>query len=247
MKRIFITIVAAWSLCLPAGAQQAESAKNIYYAGREDTKPTPARKRRGRIGAMVKTELQRDGKAHMVPPSSTFRSGDRLRLHIRINRSGYLTVLNQGTRGDLQLLYPKTVKDARTPITPTKDFTIPTTSGRWLKFDEVTGNERLIVMLSAQPIPDVLGALNAIENGGGNPARPPGNPSAAPTQEQEIVDAMNSKAFRGAIEESTNRDLTEVEEAEAEDGQPAAFAVSSSSNANLRKPIVYRLTLKHAR
>lgn len=231
MKRIFITLLAGLSLCLPVGAQQDESARNIYYAGRNNHRPNGARQRQGRIGTMVKTELQRDGKAYVVPPSSTFLSGDYLRLHIEINRPGYLTVLNEGTRGNLQLLYPKTVQDARTPITPTRDFTVPTISGRWLKFDEVTGNERLIVLLSARPLPDVLNALTAVENGKG----------------VNIDKMLSTDAFCGQIEESTSKDLTEVEDATAEDGQPAAFAVSSSSNASLRKPIVWRLTLKHAR
>jgi Domain of unknown function (DUF4384) len=240
MKRIFIAMLAALSLCLPVRGQQDESAKNIYYAGQDESKPNPAgqrRRRPGRIGAMVKTELQRDGKASFVAPSSTFRSGDRLRLHIEVNRPGYLTVLNQGTRGDLQLLYPKSVRDANAPITPTRDFTIPATSGRWLMFDQVTGQERLIVVLSAQPIPDVLRALGAAESGGDVPP---------PSQKQEIVDSLNSKSFRDQIEASTSKDLTEVEDAPAADGQPAVFAVSSNANAALRKPIVYRLTLRHA-
>ncbi len=224
MKRMMITFIYVLAIILPVIAQEEESARNIYYKGKQTVQGRP----KGRIGTMVRIERKRSEQdpAMWVSSATGFSSGDRIRLHIHVNRPGYLTVFNQGTRGDLQLIYPKKLDDARTMISPTLDFTIPTSSKKWLEFDEVPGTERMVIMLSAKPLPEVVIAL------GGDPGRSGG---------------INSEAFRGQIEESTSRDLTEVEECPAEDGQPAIFAVSTAGNSGLRRPIVYRLSLKHMR
>ncbi len=225
MKRLMITFIFALTMILPVTAQEEDSARNIYYKGKQTVKGRPSPK--GRIGTMVRIERKRGeaGPAGWVSSATSFRSGDWIRLHIRVNRPAYLTVFNQGTSGDLQLIYPKKAEDARSRISPTLDFTVPTNKSKWLEFDEVPGTERMVIMLSKAPLTEVLVALGG---GSGRDGK------------------INSESFRSQVEESTSRDFTEVEESTAEeDGQPAIFAVPSASNVALGKPIVYRLSLRH--
>jgi hypothetical protein len=240
MKSLFITLCIALSLCLSAIAQQAETAKDLYYRGRTDQRSRNGQRRAGRPGTMVKIELKRDSKLSYVTPSTTFRNGDRVRLHIQVNRSSYLTVLNEATSGMLQLIYPRRPSDSRTPVSPTLDFTIPAQEGKWLEFDNNPGTERLHIVLSAQPVREVSDYLAAIYSGSGSRANLPTSVS----QERTIEDALNSKAFRGILEDSS-KDFTEVGEAPTADGQPAVFVVSTTANTSLKKPVAYKLLLRH--
>ncbi|MDX2033591.1 MAG: DUF4384 domain-containing protein [Blastocatellia bacterium] len=217
-----------------AGAQDG-SAKDFFYA--EDG-PQRARQRARvapRPGAMVKIELKRDGKVRWVSPGTRFYSGDKVRLHIRLNRSGYLTVLNLGSSGRIQRLYPSSLEMASRPVGTTMDFTIPTAPGLWLEFDERPGAERLQIVLSAKPLPEVMASFGANESGAA---------VASASSEEEVVDVLNSKAFRGVLEEAS-KDFTISSEDTSTEGAVAVFVVSTGGNANLRKPIVYNLALRH--
>lgn len=255
MKKMLLFMLL-FTLCgtLSVVAQtQDQGLKNIYYdygkppatARPNSTKPP----RRGRPGAMVKIELKRNDKVSYVPASSAFFSGDRVRLHIRVNRDAYLTILNQGTSGDLQLIYPKTQADAERKVTKTMDFTIPTTPGNWLKFDDVPGVEQMIVILSAQPTREVLVALSG-QNSQSQPAQQAtseSHPAASGDQQNlEVVALLNSKGLGDELE-TTSKDFTETSDEADNNGQPATYVVSSGNNADLRKPVIYKLSLRHGR
>ena len=249
MKRLFIALLTALLLSPAIEAQPPQdSAKDLFYAADEAVPRRVRRRTQGRPGAMVKIELKRKGqvKPNYVSPKMAFASGDKVRLHIRVNRSGYLTVFNEGTSGKLQLIYPQTMENANSPVLPTVDFTIPATQGRWLEFDENTGVERLHIVLSAKPIPEVAAFLAS--NASGGSGSPSGQGGAVPgsAQEQEIVDALNSKAFRDGLDASS-KDFTETSEDQTPEGQAAVFVVSTSANTTLKKPVVYKLALKHGR
>jgi hypothetical protein len=247
MKHLFIALLTALLLSPAIEAQQQDTAKDLFYAA-DAAGPRRRPRTQGRPGAMVKIELKRKGQVSYVSPKTAFVSGDKVRLHVRINRSGYLTVLNEGTSGKLQLIYPRTMENASAPVSPTMDFTIPATQGRWLEFDEKTGTERLNIMLSAQPIAEVTAFLTS-NTGGGSGASSgasgsQGGAGSSTVQEQEIVDALNSKAFRASLDDSS-KDFTETGEDQTTEGQAAVFVVSTSANTDLKKPVVYKLALKH--
>jgi len=238
-----------FSLCGGWGAvaqTQDQTPKNIYYDyGKPPARPTrtsPKPPPRGRPGAMVKIELKRDDKVRYAAISEPFFSEDRVRLHIRVNRDAYLTILNQGTTGDLQLLYPKTQDDAARKVSKTMDFTVPVTPGKWLKFDDNAGVERLVIILSVQPTREVLVALS----GQNPPPKPPKPPVASSDQQNlEVVALLNSKGLGDELE-TTGKDFTETAD-DDDNGQPATFVVSTGNNADLRKPVIYKLSLRHGR
>ncbi len=221
---------------------QDQGVKNIYYDyGKPPARPTRASPKppgRGRPGAMVKVELKRNNQVSYAAAASMFYNGDRVRLHIRVNQDAYLTVLNQGTTGDLQLIYPKTQADAQRKVTKTMDFTIPTTPGNWLKLDDNAGVERLVIILSAQPTREVLVALSG--------QTPPPAPPAITNDQQnlDVVALLNSKNLGDELE-TASKDFTETADEHDTDGRPATFVVSSDNNSDLRKPVIYKLFLRH--
>src|SRR5262249_39540105 len=148
-------------------------------------------------------------KVSYAATSSAFYENDRVRLHIRINHEAYLTILNQGTTGDLQLIYPKTQADAESKVAKTMDFTVPTTPGKWLQFDDVPGAERLIIILSAQSTREVLVALSGQPSSATQSAPPP-PPAANSAPQLEVVAMLNSKSKElGDALDTTSKDFTE--------------------------------------
>ena len=140
------------------GAAQAQTARQLYLGYENDdkiasvpekvpTKLPPVKK--GKPGTKVVIERSRAGKLAFVAPNSKFRSGDKIRLRFATNFDGYLKILNIGSSGKINLLYPYQGADER--IQPSKDFQIPK-NGDWIVFDDTPGTEVLSVIMSSQPL-----------------------------------------------------------------------------------------------
>jgi len=85
-----------------------------------------------------------DGQMKAVPKSRVFNSGDRIRIVASTNRPGYLTVANIGTSGRMNVLFGEYVDARRLTQIPA--------SGT-LRFDGLPGTERILLMLSNEPVP----------------------------------------------------------------------------------------------
>ena len=85
-----------------------------------------------------------DGQMKAVPKSRVFSSGERIRIIASTNRPGYLTVANIGTSGRMNILFGEYVDARRLTQIPA--------SGT-LRFDAIAGTERILLMLSNEPIP----------------------------------------------------------------------------------------------
>ena len=103
--------------------------------------PTPI----GLPGTKITIELNRNGKLSFVKPNYQFRSGDKIRLRMKTNFEGYVTVLNLGSSGNVNLLYPVAGKPHY--VTPTNDYQIPQGNG-WVVFDDQPGIEIISVIMS---------------------------------------------------------------------------------------------------
>ncbi|MGH8557257.1 MAG: DUF4384 domain-containing protein [Methylococcales bacterium] len=89
-----------------------------------------------------------------VATSSLFRSGDRVFLHVRSNPSGYLYIVNQGTSGRSDFLFPATIND-REYIDANRTYSIPSNGG-YIRFDNQPGQEIVWLFLSQYPLPPIL-------------------------------------------------------------------------------------------
>jgi hypothetical protein len=88
--------------------------------------------------------LSDDGQFKVVPKSRAFKSGEKIKMLVRTNRSGYLTIYNVGSSGKTNLLFNDYV-DAFTINEIPKNTNF--------RFVGAPGSETLLVMLSDNPNP----------------------------------------------------------------------------------------------
>jgi serine/threonine-protein kinase len=100
-----------------------------------------------------------------APGQVRLRTGDRIRIHARANRPGYVTILNIGPSGNLHLLWPEPGASpiwvgANQPVEmPAVEVTLP------------PGRERLLAFWSLTPLP-MNQALRLAEGAGCDVSRP---------------------------------------------------------------------------
>jgi hypothetical protein len=102
--------------------------------------------------------LKRDasGQYQEVDPDTNFRSGDRIRLHVDANTSGYLYVVMQGSSGTWKLLFPSAeVAGGSNMVHKGESRQIPSGDRGQFVFDEQAGSEKLFIVLTRQPEPDL--------------------------------------------------------------------------------------------
>jgi hypothetical protein len=102
--------------------------------------------------------LKRDasGQYTEVVPDTNFRSGDRIRLHVDANTAGYLYVVMQGSSGTWKLLFPSAeVAGGSNLVRKGESRQIPSGDRGQFVFDEQAGSEKLFIVLTRQPEPDL--------------------------------------------------------------------------------------------
>jgi len=96
------------------------------------------------------------GKFAEVDADSTFRSGDRIRLHVDTNTTGYLYVVMQGSSGNWRLLFPSAEVDGgNNRIVKGTSQQIPAGDTGQFVFDDQSGTEKLFLVLSRKPEEDL--------------------------------------------------------------------------------------------
>lgn len=187
IKGIALLSALALILLLPmtATAGMARGAKALFDSGEgtsvrmssgtPTTAVAQAPKQEKYVGLSYKLALLKpNGDFTIVPKSHTFRSGDRVRLIVRSNRQGYLTILNIGPTGNTNVLFNDYV-EARTM------YEIPRNTN--FRFVGQPGTEKVLIMLSANPNP-MGGPVGPVVADAGNrqqvPSSPPPGPDTLP-------------------------------------------------------------------
>lgn len=236
---LIILLAALFVLCPggPSSAKEPAGAKAIFDSGEgpavrmssgsgavktpaTQTAAAPAREKY--VGISYKLVLLRDdGRFDIVPKSRTFRSGERLKLLVRTNKPGYLTIMNIGTSGNTTVLCSEQVEAGTMMEIP---------RGGNFRFSGAPGTEKLLVMLSGQPNP-----MGAPSQGGQTvasapPPPPPGGTDAAlpppPPPGQADVANIPPPPPPGVMTASLagGKDIT------LEDGNRTSYAVISPKN-----------------
>jgi hypothetical protein len=131
-RSLFIFLLALLAFYTYLYAKGTEGAKSSFESGKD-------------VGISYKIILiTKDGQTKIVPTSYIFKSGDKIKLLIKTNKEGYLTILNIGSSGNTHVLFNEYV-DA------SKEHEIPRKSN--LRFVGKPGTEKLLVMLSNNPNP----------------------------------------------------------------------------------------------
>jgi hypothetical protein len=188
-----------------AMGSQSRKARDLYtnYDGAQQ----------GRPGVKVSIRLMRDGKERRASLDEEFYSGDRIKLSLETNFTGYVAVVNTGPTGHQTLLYPQ----ADDAVFPAGGATLPPAEDKWIVFDDTTGDERLALIFSASPL-----QLHA-QQAGRRPstATPPqqtsqqqsgGDESAGgPAEGQDALSALaelNSRAITRGRDRAASRDMS---------------------------------------
>jgi len=125
-----------------AGAVE-EGAKGLYFAQLEQPKE------KLNTGVQYWIELHRQGQKLSVTNKYAFKSGDRIKFHVRANIDGFAYILlKTGSRGERAVLFPEGREDNR--VARGKDYSIPRED--FLSFDSNPGTERVTLLLSRTPL-----------------------------------------------------------------------------------------------
>ena len=145
MKRLscFFCLVVLFALSAVGQDQRSRDLFLSYESGNSSG---------GLPGAQVMVALNRTGTIQMVSPDTVFRSGDKVRFHLSLNFNGYLAVLNKGTSGRINRLYP--YLGAPNPVQASAEIVVPGKEA-WFAFDETPGLEEVTFLLSKDPIAEV--------------------------------------------------------------------------------------------
>lgn len=103
----------------------------------------------------ITLERQQGGLWMSVDPGLVFEKGDCVRFRFRANFGGYLYVMNYGTSGKYNLLFPREETGRQNRIESGKEYLIPATQA-WFRIDGPPGHD--IVYWLASPL--------ALESGG---------------------------------------------------------------------------------
>lgn len=212
---LLLCATSALVVAQPFFAQDEENAKNLYLV-------RVSNPQKGQPGARIRIELLRDGQRSFVSRATTFKAGDKVKFHFETNFAAYVKILNVGTSGKLQLLFP--YQGVSELVPKTKNFAIPSDSEDdtgWFAFDHKPGKEQLAFIFSQQPL---RSSRPAARQGG----------SAKSGMSQAELAALNAEAtdVEGA------KDLYLVREEKNE-------TYVCAKQQLIKKPLVLRINLIH--
>jgi hypothetical protein len=149
------------------------------------TRPATGGSQEPWLGIAYWVEWQRPGAAptRIADPSRfVFRSGDRIRFHVKTNLPGYLYVVNRGSSGQDTMLFPHAgMLDRLNRVEGHKEYAIPPRG--WIMFDNQPGEEVVFFAVSPNSIANLLG---------GSPRGYPGTPYG-PGRLNDVVDRRGAK------------------------------------------------------
>jgi hypothetical protein len=226
-KQILLTAALAFTPIVFSGATFAQddevSAKNLYLAHSRDSK-------RGRPGVKITIELKRDGETRKVPLNYAFRAGDKVKFHFETNFNAYVKVINVGSTGALQLLYP--YRRAPELALKGKDNVIPQ-GDLWFELDRNPGTEQLTFVFSSQPL--LVAKISRVAMSGPNQGSGPGRSTRSDGDDQHALAELNSQSLENG------KDFNLIQDTQ-ENGN-CAYGVAPTHI--LRKPIGVIINLRH--
>jgi hypothetical protein len=157
------------------------------------------------------------GQTSRVTTANTFRSGDRIKLHIETNQNGYLYVMNIGSTGQSHFLFPNSGV-ASNYVTAWTPYQIPYNT--YMRFDANPGEELLLVMLSPNQI-------------GNMPFTPSINDPVNSQQTQQYTQLAQAKGAKDIVLETESTGVS-----------PAGYAVAPMSSLQSGM-ITLKIKLRH--
>ena len=158
-----------------------------------------------------------------VPPSTQFKSGDRIQLKIQTNSDGYLYIVSQGSSGAWDVRFPSKSKNAGSnQMKAGEEYT------SMFRFDSKPGVEKLFVVLSRRPEQDLDKFIYELK--GTDTAAP--SPNKEPMMLASNLSVGNPLVSR--LRNSYTRDLVLEEVAAPEREERAIYVVNKSLGPDAR-------------
>lgn len=233
MIRQVFSIAALGVVCglsaLTCQAQHLESSsKNLYIAHSQNS-------RQGKPGVRITIRLNRNGRISTVPLSYNFRSGDKVKFLFETNFDAYVQILNLGTRGDFQMLYP--YPGATERVSKLENNEIP--RGAWFEFDNVPGTEQLAFNFSSRPIPSPAGSPSPAQNSGNISSSSLPSSVNSVSDQDLALQALNSRTLEAGL--MTGKDFNLVPDRQGDEF--CAYGVASQ--AQVEKVVSVKINLRH--
>jgi Domain of unknown function (DUF4384) len=180
--------------------------------------------------------LKREGSESVeVDPGSIFRSGDKIRLRIDVNTAGYLYIINRGSSGNWNPLFPSAkIANGDNRVQKGTQYEIP--SGYVFTFDEQPGTERLFIVFSRQPVSDLEELIYSLSDGQKPKTSPRPDASkillAQANIQDGMIDRLRNIYSRDLIIEKV--DETKAPSPSAPANEKAVYVVNPSRSADSR-------------
>ena len=179
-----------------------------------------------------------------VDPDTVFKSGDRIRLSVEANNSGYLYIILRGSSGRWTLLFPnKEILGGANMIEKGNRYEIPFGTASF-QFDETPGTEKLFLTLSRQPEPDIEKMKQALRQDTAEPIAAKAAPSSGGSV--QVVSSLDDDTVSKLRSRVAARDLVFEKVNEENIGaksDKAIYVVNSSTSGEAK--VVIDLSLVH--
>jgi hypothetical protein len=222
-KKTVTTEIASAPKSSPAPAAQLPEGAHIVNAA-ANVPSAPAGTPLG-----LKYSILKSSGAQMMEVSgdSIFHAGDRIQLSVETNSTGYLYVISQGSSGAWKPMFPSPeVADGDNHVEAFHQYVLPPKSR--MIFDEQTGTEKLFIVFSREPEPDLEKMIYSLQGVAPVSAPQPGAPAAQPKTLVAFADASIDDKTVGLLRTAYSRDLV-IEK--VDDSQPPATATGKKETA----------------
>jgi hypothetical protein len=189
--------------------------------------------------------LKKEGSESVeVDPDTVFHSGDRIQLRVDVNTLGYLYIINRGSSGNWNPLFPSAkIANGDNRVQKGTRYVIP--SGYVFTFDEQPGTEKLFIVFSRQPVSDLEELIYSL-TGGQKPKAQPKSDSgkillAQANIQDTMIDRLRTVYSRDLIIEKVDETKTPPPSAPAK--EKAVYVVNPSRSGDSR--VVADISLTH--
>ena len=179
-----------------------------------------------------------------VDPETVFQSGDKIRLRVDVNTAGYLYIINRGSSGNWNPLFPSAkIANGDNRVQKGIQYEIP--PGFVFTFDEQPGTEKLFVVFSRKPVSDLEDLIYSLTGGQKQNLPAKADSSKVLLAQANIQDGMIERLrnvySRDLIIEKV--DETKTPPPSAPEKEKAVYVVNPSRSADSR--LVADITLIH--
>ncbi len=192
-------------------------------------------------------KLGAGGQYSETDPDTVFKSGDRIRLAVESNGTGYLYIMLRGSSGRWTLLFPnKDIMNGTNLIEKGNKYEIPFGTASF-QFDNTPGTEKLFLTLSRQPEADMEKMKQTLRQDTAEPIAAKVSPSSPPSSGSvEVVSSLDDAEINKLRGRVASRDLIFEKVNEENIGaksDKAIYVVNAVAGSDAR--IVVDLSLVH--